>query len=212
MPLGNPALKFSLTPIPEGLGANLYDQTGNYNAITNTGGFGAPNYAKTDVNGGTITIWQPDSVTKLPDVTSTNYVVRNVFTLGFPVTSPVVLTPTAFGAADDITAIADGDYLLRLILTVFTGVTTVPLPYKDIYWTAIDGIICCKNTLSLGYKPCGCKPSSVKDSIISLLIDIAAIGAATNDITNCQDPVSAAAALIDAQAICACSGCGCSNC
>lgn len=205
------SLKFTITQRPEGLGATFTDTTGDYDATTNPGGWGAPNPEKSDVVSANMTIFKPDPVTFLPDPTSSNFVIIDMDGRGYPTTNPISLIPTDFGATDDNTSILNGTYLFRLNVTVLVSSVPISQPYVDVYYTFYTDLICCKNTLALQYKPCNCKPSELFMNILRLTVDIASIEAGNDP--NCGDFLSANTAFVHGKGICAKNGCkGCGGC
>lgn len=109
----------------------VWDTTGGYDAVTNPGGWGAPNYATTDVVVATINFYVQGYVNPISiDVTAR---FSDLFTA-----NGITFTPAdVFGGS--ATTFPDGCYRINYALT-FAG--RILLTY-DAYWAFLCSSICC---------------------------------------------------------------------
>lgn len=149
--------KYTVTPTSDGKGIIYTNTTGAYSP-TNTGGAGSPNPSISDIIVCTADIYIPDPTTY--QVTST-FVTVDLYALGFPSTTSVVVPNTALGLSSTVT-LPDGWYTSDL--TVSGTDSETDEPFADT--TEVDFVLyhntrCCIDAaISAKITDCGCTKMS----------------------------------------------------
>lgn len=158
------ALKFSLNETDDRTQIVVKDKTGAYNVNTNTGGYGAPNPATSDILTSTITLslrGSDGTYTPAPIPTA------SVFpTLPNLIDTPAYLTAFAFGYGPDVHAVfADGIYKAVFTETFLGGSASA-----EKCFVLKEGICCCyrKAELRIAEAACACDGINSKDRDIAL--------------------------------------------
>lgn len=130
---------------------NFFEGTGAYNAVSNLGGWNAPNSLLADALTAKVVVYIPGA---------TVGVEINLFTSSFPTittTQAYNITPAALGLGSDA-ILPDGVYTLQYIVTGTAPVGPVPFSYNSSEtFVIITAAQCCVDKMFLALDPCGCK-------------------------------------------------------
>lgn len=176
----------------------ITDETGLYNASSNTGGYGAPNIAVADVQAAYVQVTLPDGsqynfdvIATLPNTSDTPYTILN--------------TDLGLSATDQF---PDGLWLINYTITGIGGVAS-SINGQVFTYTANSYVLfdcnsqCCANeNLANIQAGCGCKDT---DKLLEPFILLEAAHAAVN----CGKEEKATALINYLNTICG-DGCGCS--
>lgn len=194
-------VKFSVKEGVNSVFATFLDLTGDSpNPIT---GFGGANIPRSAIGSATLTIYFPSPT--LPDTSSTNYSVIDLFARGYPLTTSITLLPADFSQP---TTIPDGIYLFRLSAS---GTTDPPTELFSVDWYGFfyRSTECCLDKM-LG-RLCGCD-ECLTDKDKKMLRGRLDFYALSLNETYCQDIDAASITLQHAMNICA-NGCKpCNHC
>lgn len=192
------------------------ETTGAYDAVTNPGGYGAPNPDTGDFDAFTITVTPPDATTLLPTGTEVEIDVYPTFPSDadgtFTITSLMIT-----GTADEV--LPDGVWLFTM--TASTSADP-PVPYvTPVYVPFYEIAQCCVQNLALANVPCECSGNSVKIQslakaylYLSLLRPYVVDGEITDSaIMQCEQWNKAAIMIQQLQDVCNNENCqGCNGC
>jgi hypothetical protein len=199
-------LKYFLKP--DGLSILAYDQTGYYNSVSNTTGWGSPNQTIGSVTSFSITVKRPDPTTLLvSDDTSLWYTISAFPTLPNIVGNPFTISNTDIGLSVS-ESIPDGEYEFSVVCRIDDGVSQF-LFTDRVRYVFYSSVFCCKENLKskLDLKDIGCKPCRDKMQDV-LFMELGIDGIIYNN--NCGDTNSAIEILKTLKSMCekeGCSGC-----
>lgn len=149
------ALSYNTTIVKVGtdaLAIQLYDDTGVYDATTNTGGFGSPNVTKASITVSVLQVYEPGAT----DVSRSINLYDAPYT--FPVTeNTVTVDSKALLGVDVNTQLTDGVWQFRSKITAGgTGYTSIK------YLFYLNSAEACISRQALKITECACEDKAVK--------------------------------------------------